>query len=83
MPVATSSNFKTRRSAYHVSRGFAPPEPRSFLSLPSVLALVCAWAVLPAFIGSTHPACYDSDFHQRSDSCLKPIKHHVQRRYGL
>ena len=83
MPVAVSSNFKTRPSAYHVFRSFAPPGPRSFLSIPSILALVCAWVVLPAFVGSTHPACYGSDFHQRTDSCLKPVKHHVQRRHGL
>ena len=93
MPVAISFNLKIRSSgrgaggpessAYHVSRGPAPSAPFSSLSLPSVLALVCAWAVLPAFVGSTHPACCDSDFRRKTDSCLKPVKHHLQRRCGL
>ena len=81
MPVAISFNLKIKSGgqgaggpmspAYHFSRGPAPSAPFSSLLLPSVLALVCAWAVLPAFVGSTHPTCCDSDFCWKIDTCLK------------
>ena len=83
MPVAVSFNLRIGSSAYRVSRGPAPPEPLSSLSLPSALALVCAWVVLPASVGSAHPACRDSDYRQKAGSCLEPLEHRVRRRYGL
>ena len=81
MPVAVSFNLKIRSesSAYHVSRSPSPPVPFPLLSAH---ALLCTWAVLPAFAGSIHLSGYGSGIHRKTDSCLKLAMYQMQRRCG-